>query len=326
MQWTRKHLLGLEDLSYEELMHILTTTDGLKQVSTRAVKKVPALSGRTVVNMFYEPSTRTSLSFTLAERRISADVLSFSKSGSSVSKGETLIDTAKNIEAMGVDIMVLRHNASGAAKLLSENVDCGVVNAGDGQHEHPTQALLDIYTMREVMQSRDDLPDDFSDITITIVGDITHSRVARSNIWGLTTLGAKVLVAGPATMIPPEIERMGVEVCYNLDDAIRRSHFINMLRIQFERQNGVCPFPSISEYSRLFGLTRERIKRLNREDLVIMHPGPVNRGIELTPEVADGKQSVILQQVENGVAVRMAVLYLINGALRFSGNESEAAN
>ena len=316
MEWNRKHLLGLEELSADEIIHILETTDEFKQVSSRAVKKIPALSGRTVVNMFYEPSTRTNLSFTLAERRISADVLSFSKSGSSVSKGETLIDTAKNIEAMGVDIMVLRHSAAGAAKLLSENVTCGVINAGDGQHEHPTQALLDIYTIREVMDKRKDLPSKFSDITVTIVGDIAHSRVARSNIWGLTKLGAKVIVAGPATIIPREIEHMGVEVSHNLDEAIKRSHFINMLRIQFERQNGVCPFPSIREYTRLFGLSIERLQRLNREDLVIMHPGPVNRGIELTPEVADGKQSVILQQVENGVAVRMAVLYLINGALK----------
>lgn len=314
MNWTRKHLLGLEELSAEEIMQILVTADNFKEVSSRPIKKVPALQGRTVVNMFYEPSTRTNLSFTVAERRLSADVLSFSKSGSSVSKGETLIDTALNIKSMGVDIMVLRHGAAGAAKLLSENIDCSVVNAGDGQHEHPTQALLDLYTIREMLALRDDLPNDFSDLKVGIVGDITHSRVARSNIWGLTKLGAKVMVVGPSTMIPPEIERMGVEVCHDMDKAIKECHFLNMLRIQFERQRGICPFPSVGEYTRLFGLTTKRLETLGRKDLVIMHPGPVNRGIELSPEVADGEQSVILRQVENGVAVRMAVLFLVNGA------------
>jgi len=313
VNWTRKHLLGLEELSAEEIMIILQTADNFKSVSERAIKKVPALQGRTVVNMFYEPSTRTNLSFTVAERRLSADVLSFSKSGSSVSKGETLVDTAKNIEALGVDIMVLRHAAAGAAKLLSENVHCSVVNAGDGQHEHPTQALLDLYTMREVIAENPKF-NDFSDIKIGIVGDISHSRVARSNIWGLTKLGAKVMVVGPTTMIPPDIEKMGVEVCHDMDRAILECDMLNMLRIQFERQSGVCPFPSISEYTRLFGLTSKRLKRLGREDIVIMHPGPVNRGIELSPEVADGKQSVILRQVENGVAIRMAVLFLVNAA------------
>ena len=309
MSWTRKHLLGLEELSAAEIRHILETADQFKDVS---IKKLSALQGRTVVNMFYEPSTRTSLSFTLAQRRLSADVLSFTKSGSSVSKGETLIDTARNIEAMGVDIMVLRHGASGAAQLLSQNVRCSVVNAGDGQHEHPTQALLDLYTIREIIRDRETLHD-FSNITVGIVGDIAHSRVARSNIWGLTKLGARVIVVGPATMIPPEIERLGVEVCHDMDEAIKECDFLNMLRIQFERQSGISPFPSVREYTRLFGLTGERLRRLGREDLVVMHPGPVNRGIELTPEVADGAQSVILRQVENGVAIRMAVLYLVNG-------------
>lgn len=307
MDWTRKHLLGLEELSGAEITHILDTTDRFNEVGTRSIKKVPALQGRTVVNMFYEPSTRTSLSFTLAERRLSADVLAFSKSGTSVSKGESLIDTAKNIEAMGVDIMILRHQASGASKLLSEHVRCSVVNAGDGQHEHPTQALLDLYTLRERCGRIEGL-------TIGIVGDIANSRVARSNIWGLTKLGARVLVVGPATMIPAGIEAMGVEVCHDMDVAIDACDALNMLRIQFERQRGVCPFPSVREYARLFGLTQERLRRHNRPDLVIMHPGPVNRGIELAPEVADGPQAVILRQVTNGVAVRMAVLFLVNGA------------
>ncbi len=314
MNWTRKHLLGLADISAEEITHILDTADRFKEVSTRSIKKVPALQGRTVVNMFFEASTRTNLSFTLAARRLSADILSFSKSGTSVAKGETLIDTARNIEALGVDVMVLRHGASGAPKLLAANVGCSVVNAGDGQHEHPTQALLDIYTIREVCGR-------VAGLTVGIVGDIAHSRVARSNIWGLTKLGARVMVVGPATMIPVGIERLGVEVCHDMDRAIRECDVLNMLRIQFERQQGWCPFPSVREYTRLFGLTQARLERLGRTDLVVMHPGPVNRGIELAPEVADGPQSVILQQVQNGVAVRMAVLFLVTGAAE-SGNAS----
>lgn len=311
--WARKHLLGIEELSAAEINYIMETADRFKDISTRSIKKAPALQGRTVVNMFYEPSTRTNLSFTLAERRLSADVLSFSKTGSSVAKGETLVDTAHNIEAMGVDVMVLRHSAAGAAKLLADNVSCRVVNAGDGEHEHPTQALLDLYTLRSLLQSgRPGFPARWEDLTVGIVGDISHSRVARSNIWGLTKLGAKVMVVGPATMLPVDIARMGVEVCTDLDLAVRRCHVLNMLRIQMERQHGVCPFPSLREYSRLFGLTRERLQRLGREDLVIMHPGPVNRGIELSPELADGPNSMILQQVTYGVAVRMAVLFLVS--------------
>lgn len=306
MKWNRKHLLGLEELSAEEILHILETADSFKQVSTRSIKKLPALQGRTVVNMFYENSTRTNLSFQLAARRLSADTLSFSKSGTSVSKGETLVDTARNIEAMGVDIMVLRHSSSGAAKLLSESVGCSVVNAGDGQHEHPTQGLLDLYTIREARGRIEGL-------TVGIVGDIAHSRVARSNIWGLKKLGARVLAVGPLTLIPREVERMGVEVCCDMEQAIRECDVLNMLRIQFERQEGINPFPSIREYIQLFGLTRERLRRA-KPDVTVMHPGPVNRGIELAPEVADGPNSVILRQVENGLAVRMAVLFLANGA------------
>jgi aspartate carbamoyltransferase catalytic subunit len=313
--WQRKHLLGLAELSADEIRFILETADRFKYVSTRAVKKIPALQGRTVVNMFYEPSTRTNLSFTTAERRLSADVLNFSKTGSSVAKGETLVDTARNIEAMGVDIMVLRHQAAGAPKLLSENVDCCVVNAGDGEHEHPTQALLDLYTLRALMQeNRADFPRDFSDLTVGIVGDIARSRVARSNIWGLTKLGAKVLLVAPATMLPAGIEQMGVEVTTDLDAAIRRCDALNMLRIQKERQYGHSPFPSLREYSRLFGVTRERLERAGKPRLTIMHPGPVNRGVELSPELADSANSVILRQVTYGVAVRMAALFLVAGA------------
>ena len=308
MKWTRKHLLGLEELTAAEIMHVLETADSFKEVSTRSIKKVPALQGRTVVNMFYEASTRTNLSFQLAARRLSADTLSFSKSGTSVAKGETLYDTARNIEAMGVDVMVLRHGAAGAAKLLSEHVSCSVVNAGDGRHEHPTQGLLDLYTIREARGG-------FEGLKVGIVGDIAHSRVARSDIWGLTKLGAEVMVVGPATLIPPEIERMGVEVCTDMERAVAECDVLNMLRIQFERQGGRTPFPSIREYVQLFGLTKERLRRA-KDDVVIMHPGPVNRGIELAPEIADGPRSVILRQVANGLAVRMAVRFLVAGAER----------
>ncbi len=304
MQWTRKHLLGLQELSAEEINFILDRADSFKEICTRPNKKVPALTGRTIVNMFFENSTRTSLSFQLAARRLSADILAFSKTGTSVAKGETMIDTALNIEAMGVDIMVLRHGASGAPWKLANAVSCAVVNAGDGQHEHPTQALLDLYTIREVRGR-------IAGLTVGIVGDIAHSRVARSNIWGLTKLGARVMAVGPTTLIPREIEKMGVEVCHDMDRAIRECDVLNMLRIQFERQ-GNNPFPSIREYIQMFGLTKERLRK-GKEDLTIMHPGPVNRGVELSPEVADGPQSVILKQVANGLAVRMAVLQLVAG-------------
>ena len=307
MQWTRKHLLGLDELSSDEITFILDRADSFKEICTRPNKKVPALVGRTVVNMFFENSTRTNLSFQLAARRLSADVLMFSKTGTSVAKGETLVDTALNIEAMGVDVMVLRHGASGAPWKLARNVSCAVVNAGDGQHEHPTQALLDLYTIREVKGRIDGL-------TVGIVGDIAHSRVARSNIWGLTKLGAKVMLVGPTTLMPREVEKMGmngVEVCHDIDRAVRECDVLNMLRIQFERQ-GENPFPSIREYIQMFGLTKERLRK-GRSDLVVMHPGPVNRGVEVSPEVADGPQSVILKQVANGLAVRMAVLQLVAG-------------
>ena len=304
--WTRKHLLGLEDLSAGEINFLLDTAAGFAPVSTRSIKKLPSLQGRTVVNMFYENSTRTSLSFQLAARRLSADVLVFSKAGASVAKGESLVDTAKNIEAMGVDVMVLRHSSAGAAHLLARHVRCSVLNAGDGQHEHPTQALLDLYTIRAVKGRVEGL-------TVGIVGDIAHSRVARSNIWGLTKLGAKVLVVGPETLIPAGIEAMGVEVCHDMDEAVGRCDVLNILRIQFERQTGEHPFPSIREYVHLFGLTRARLAK-GKPDLIVMHPGPVNRGVEVAHEVVDGPQSVILRQVANGLAVRMAALYLVTGA------------
>lgn len=305
MNWTQKHLLGLEPLSAEQINIILDTAESFREVSTRKRKKVPTLTGKVVVMMFVEPSTRTLTSFSLAARRLSADVVSFSKAGSSISKGETLVDTAKNIQAMGIDVIVLRHPFPGAPHLLARELDASVVNAGDGTHEHPTQGLLDIFTMRDKKKQIEGL-------TVAIVGDIKYSRVARSNIWGLKKLGARVIVCGPATLIPPGIEELGVEVEYDLDKIIPECDVINILRIQLERQQSGL-FPSIREYAQVFGLNEERLSRA-KDDLLIMHPGPMNRGIEITPEVADGPHSVVLNQVTNGLAVRMAVLYLVSGA------------
>jgi aspartate carbamoyltransferase catalytic subunit len=302
--WTRRHLLGLEELSREELLAILDTAESFKEVSTRSIKKVPALQGKVVVLLFFEPSTRTATSFNLAAKRLSADVVSFSISASSVSKGETFNDTAKNIEAMGVDIVVVRHTAPGAALLLSRILEASVVNAGDGSHEHPTQGLLDIFTIREAKGHIEGLK-------VAIVGDILYSRVARSNIWGLKKLGAEVVVVGPATLIPPDIEKLGVEVSYDLDAVLPDVDVVNILRIQLERQ-GRSMFPSIREYAELFGINRERLARA-KPDILVLHPGPMNRGVEITPEVADGTRSLILRQVTNGLAVRMAVLYLVSG-------------
>ena len=304
MKWVRRHLLGLEELSAEEITAILDTARAFHEVSQRRRKKVPALLGKVVVNLFFEPSTRTRTSFGLAARRISADVIDISQSMSSVQKGETLIDTAKNIEAMGIDIVVLRHSAPGAPHMLAKVLDASIVNAGDGCHEHPTQALLDIYTIRERKGSLEGL-------TVAIVGDISHSRAARSNIWGLTKLGARVIVVGPSTLIPKHIGRMGAEPCYHLDDILGEVDVINLLRVQKERLES-SPFPSIREYSRLFGMNASRLARA-KKDVLIMAPGPINRGVEITPEVADGSHSVILEQVANGLAVRMAVLYLVSG-------------
>ncbi len=305
VEWRHKHLIGLADLSRREIEFILDTAKGFEEFSTRSVKKAPTLRGKVVVNMFFEDSTRTRNSFTLAANRLSADVIEFTKTSSSVNKGETLIDTAKNLEAMGVDIVVIRHSAGGAPKLLSRSINACVVNAGDGYHEHPTQALLDAYTIRQAKGSLDGL-------TVGIVGDIAHSRVARSNIYAMNKLGAKVVVVGPPTLMPAKITQLGVRVSHNLDEVIEELDVINMLRIQFERMGGNM-FPSVREYSHFFGLTLERMKRA-KKDIVVMHPGPINRGVEIESEVADGPNSVILQQVSNGVAVRMAVLFLVNQA------------
>jgi aspartate carbamoyltransferase catalytic subunit len=301
----QKDLISLASLSPDEIMLILETTDSFKEVSGREIKKVPALRGKTVVNLFFEPSTRTRTSFELAAKRLSADVINFSPSSSSVVKGETLLDTARNIEAMQADIIVLRHPAAGAAETLARGVKSSVINGGDGWHEHPTQALLDLFTLRERRL-------EFKGLRVAIVGDIAHSRVARSNIYALTKLGAEVRVVGPPTMIPAYLDRLGVRICYDLDEGLQGADVIMMLRLQLERQ-GRALFPTIREYSRLYGLTPERVK-LAEPGALIMHPGPINRGVEIAPEVADSLSSVILDQVANGVAVRMGILYLLSGA------------
>jgi len=301
--WTKKDLLGLEYLSKEEIELILSTADSFKEVSTRDIKKVPALRGKTVVNLFYEPSTRTRVSFEVAAKRLSADVINIATETSSVKKGETLIDTGANIEALKADIIVMRHNASGAANMLAKHVTISVVNAGDGWHEHPTQALLDIFTLKEKLNA-------INGLNVTIVGDIAHSRVARSNIWGLTKLGAKVTVCAPKILIPVGIEEMGCRVSNDIDEALRNADAINVLRMQFERDEGAA-FPKQLEYFKNYGITTDRLKKA-KKDIVVMHPGPINRGIEMSSEVADGANSVILDQVTNGIAVRMAVLFLVS--------------
>ena len=299
--WTRKNLLGLDELSAQEIIHLLDTAAGFAEVSTRSVKKVPALRGRVVALLFFENSTRTRMSFELAASRLSADTILFTASGSSVSKGETTLDTVKNIEAMGVDAFVIRHGQPGAPHQLAEQIDTPIINAGDGAHEHPTQALLDMYTLR---QQRGDI----AGKRIAIVGDIAHSRVARSNIIGLRKLGAEVVVVGPPTLVPNKITEMGCTISHSLDEVLPDVDAVNMLRIQFERFGGGL-FPSLREYHQRFGLTTERMK-LAKKDLLVMHPGPINRGVELTSDVADGPNSCILQQVTNGLAIRMAVLFL----------------
>jgi len=304
-RWTRKHLLSLEELSAEEIRFILDTADSFKEVSTRSIKKVPALRGRVVVNAFWEDSTRTRTSFSLAAQRLSADLIDFSERGSSVSKGETLIDTARNIEAMGIDILVVRHPAAGAAEVLSRVVKCSVVNAGDGAHEHPTQGLLDLYTIRERFGRIEGLK-------VAIVGDIVNSRVARSDLWGLKKLGAEVILVGPPTLLPRSFEAMGARVVHNFDEVIGQVDVINMLRVQFERIKS-SQFPSVREFTHLFGLTWDRFQRC-KKDVFVMHPGPMNRGLEIQSDIADGPQSGILTQVTNGLAVRMAVLYLVRQA------------
>lgn len=307
MEWTRKDLLSLYDLSAEEITFLLDTAEEFKKVSERNVKKVPALRGKTVVNLFVEPSTRTRVSFELAEQRLSADIVNMQASSSSLLKGETLLDTVRNIESLQVDLIVMRHSAPGAQAFIAKHLKCGVVNAGDGAHSHPTQALLDIFTMREKKGS-------LKDLKVTIVGDILHSRVARSNMWGLLKLGAKVTLAGPSTLVPREFEAAGVRVCHNLKDAVQDADVVNLLRIQHERQSAGF-FPSTGEYAKFFGLNRQNLRWM-KPDVLVMHPGPINRDVELTSEVADGPNSVILEQVTNGLAVRMAVLFLVAGCVK----------
>jgi len=302
MVFQQKHILGLEELKAEEINIVLDTAASMKEVSERDVKKVPALKGTTVVNLFFEPSTRTRSSFEIAEKRLSADVLNFTLDQSSVTKGETLLDTARNLEAMGAGVIVIRHPMSGAPWLLAKELNSSVINAGDGSHEHPSQALIDLFTIREIKG-------EIRGLVVVIVGDIRHSRVARSNIWGFLKLGAEVRVVGPATLIPKEIERFDVRVFYALEEALRGADVVIMLRIQKERQESEY-FPSLREYSRFYGLSREKLA-LAKEDVRVMHPGPINRGVELSSEVADDVNSVILDQVSNGIAVRMAMLYLV---------------
>jgi aspartate carbamoyltransferase catalytic subunit len=303
VSFPHRHLLGIEPLEPSEILTILDTADGLREILDRPIKKVPALRGKTVVNLFYEPSTRTRSSFEIAERVLSADSLSIATAASSVSKGETLLDTARNLEAMNPDMVIMRHASSGAPHMLARHCRFSVVNAGDGAHEHPTQALLDALTMRQ-KKGR------LKGLRVAIVGDILHSRVARSNLWLLTKLGASVVLAGPPTLIPPGIERLA-QVTHRIDEAVEGADVVMMLRIQLERMAGGF-FPTTREYHRVFGLTAERVRRA-KKDVLVMHPGPMNRGVEIASEVADGPYSVILDQVTNGVAVRMAVLYLLLG-------------
>ena len=312
-----KDLVGLEHLSPAQIQLILDTAEPFKEVSERQIKKVPALRGKTVVNLFFEASTRTRISFEFAEKRLSADTVSVAASGSSVSKGETLVDTARNLEAMRIDMVVIRHGSSGAAQFLGDRIASNVINAGDGKHEHPTQALLDMLTLRDKFGK-------IAGLKVAICGDVLHSRVARSNIWGLTKLGAEVAVCGPPTLVPREIRELGVTVLPRIEDAIAWADALNILRLQLERmEKGYIP--SLREYNRVFGVTVERLEKAPK-DLLIMHPGPMNRGVEIDSAVADGPHSVILPQVTNGVAVRMAVLYLLAGGKpdgsQTSGGES----
>lgn len=302
MAISSKHLLGLQGVPKEDIQTILDTAHTFREILDRPIKKVPTLQGKTIVNLFYESSTRTRISFELAEKRLSADAINFAVSGSSVSKGETFKDTVKNIEAMKIDMIVVRHAAAGAPLYLTKISDANVINAGDGTHEHPTQALLDMYSIRQKVGHLDGLK-------VCIVGDISHSRVALSNIFGLKTMGAKVSVCGPSTMIPRDIKDLGVDVIYNIDEAIQENDVLNVLRIQLERKAREY-FPSIREYAKYFGITGERLEK-NGKDILILHPGPINRGVELSSEVADGSNQIILYQVTNGVAIRMAVLYLL---------------
>ncbi len=302
MPLSSRHLLGLQGVPKEDIELILDTAHTFKEVLARPIKKVPTLQGKTIVNLFYESSTRTRISFELAEKRLSADTLNFSLSTSSVKKGESLKDTVKNIEAMKIDMVIIRHSAAGTPFYLTKICDSNIINAGDGTHEHPTQALLDMYSIREKLGKLEGLK-------VCIVGDISHSRVALSNIFGLKTMGVKVSVCGPSTMIPRQIEELGVDVIYNIDEAIQENDILNVLRIQLERKAGEN-FPSLREYANYFGITKERLDK-NGKEILILHPGPINRGVEISSEVADGSDQIILDQVTNGVAIRMAVLYLL---------------
>ena len=307
MRLKRKDLLGIEELEKDEIELILSSAESFKEVSTREIKKVPTLRGKTVITLFYEASTRTRTSFELAAKRMSADAVNISVSASSASKGETLKDTVLNLEAMNPDCVVVRHSSSGAPHMIARHLKSSVVNAGDGAHEHPSQALLDLFTIKEKLG-------DINGLDIAIIGDIARSRVARSNIHGFTKLGAKVTVCGPPTMIPPGIESLGCRVTHDMTEAIKSADVIMMLRLQLERQkNGL--FPSVREYSSLYGLNKERLKKA-KKGVLIMHPGPVNRGVEMSPEVADGEHSLILEQVTNGVAIRMSIFYLLLGGVK----------
>jgi len=308
--WTRKDLLGIADLERDEIEHILDTAESFREVSDRPIKKVPTLRGRSVINLFFEPSTRTRSSFELAEKRLSSDSLNISTSGSALAKGESLIDTARNLMAMSPDLVVIRHQHPGVPHMLARRIEAGVINAGDGAHEHPTQALLDAFTIRRHKGSLEGL-------RVAILGDILHSRVVRSNVHLLTKMGAHVVVAGPRMMMPVDMELMGVEVRYAMEEALLGADVVMMLRVQMERHERRL-FPSVREYMNLFGLTRERLA-LAKEDAIVMHPGPMNRGVEITSDVADGPRSVILEQVAAGVAVRMAVLFLLSGVPRGVG-------
>jgi aspartate carbamoyltransferase catalytic subunit len=302
MGFNRKDLLGIRDLEVSEIEYILELALSLKEINARSIKKVPTLRGKTVIHLFYEPSTRTRTSFDIAAKRLSADTYSITGSTSSMVKGETLLDTLKNLEAMQADVFVVRHSASGAPQMLAKRTPVSVINAGDGMHEHPSQALLDMLTIQEHKKRLDGL-------NVVIVGDIFHSRVARSNIWGLTKMGSRVIVCGPTTLIPPQIDAMGAEVCYRLEDCLPEADVIMVLRLQKERQQQML-LPSLREYSTFYGINPAKLKKA-KADVMIMHPGPINRGVEISPEVADGPYSVILDQVTNGVAVRMALLYLL---------------
>jgi aspartate carbamoyltransferase catalytic subunit len=309
MKWHRKDLLGIRDLSADELNALLDTARSFRNILDRPIKKVPSLRGKTVVNLFVEPSTRTRVSFELAAQRLSADVISMASESSSFKKGETLKDTALNLQALNADFIILRHGAAGASQFLAERLKSSVINAGDGSHEHPTQALLDVFTIREKLGS-------LQGRHVLILGDLLYSRVARSNIWALLKLGAKVTLCGPPTLLPKVFKEMGVHITHDLDSVLPEVEVINLLRIQHERQQAAM-FPSLGEYIAIFGLTRERFKKC-RPDVMIMHPGPINRGVEIASELADGANSVILEQVTNGLAVRMAVLYLLNGGAPMS--------